>query len=358
MPAQVSPETHLHGALPASQRPRPYHQQSARSATFDIPNLYNAKAGLYHGRYIRDYRSVLSRIEKARDLTTIRDYLSLGHRPRLYYRGENMTEFNVEGFWQDRLSANFHLEGVGFCGLGKAFNRWMYRVRRYQFLRIVRSLDLDMSKQDVLDIGPGTGFYIDLWGHRLDAQSVTGADITDVVIENLRNRFPQHQFHKVDISGETIDPLAENTFDLVSCMDVLFHIVGDDLYANAFQNIYRLLRPGGHFIFSENFIHSAEIRHVHHVSRSLRTIENQVTDAGFVIIRRAPMFCLMNTPVDSRSRLINGVWRRLSQLIGRSSFWGTLLGMGLYPVELLLITLLKEGPSTEIMICMKPKETG
>ena len=264
-----------------------------------------------------------------------------------------MTEkFNPEDYWQTRLAEKFNLEGVGFTSLGKGFNFWMYRVRRYQFLRKLRKLKRDFSQAQILDIGSGTGFYIERW-QNLGVQSITGADITNVVVDNLSTRFPNHAFHKVDITDEDVSALLNQSYDMISCIDVLFHIVDDERYTQAFENIYQLLKHDGIFIFSENFVHGEEIRYPHHVSRPLGTIQDQVTNAGFEVICRVPMFYFMNTPVDTTNRIHHGIWRRISKWASKSTFLGFLLGICLYPFELILITFLKEGPTTELMICKK-----
>ena len=265
--------------------------------------------------------------------------------------GNSPDQFNPEEYWQKRLENDFNLKGVGFSSLGKAFNKWMYRVRRRQFLRILRNLRRDFSSDVVLDIGSGTGYYIKRW-KELKVQSITGADITDVAVENLRVIY-QHNFYKVDISDENISPLQEQSYTMISCMDVLFHIVDDDRYIQALENIYHLLKSEGFFIFSENFIHSEAIHHQHHVSRPLKMIEDQLKEVGFEIVCRVPMFYLMNAPVNSNSRLHHAIWHRFSQLISRRSILGYFFGMCLFPFELLLVTFAKESPTTEIMICVK-----
>lgn len=261
-------------------------------------------------------------------------------------------KFNPEEYWQKRLINDFNLEGVGFTALGKPFNKWMYRVRRRQFLRNLRNLRRDFSSDAVLDIGSGTGYYIGCW-KELKVQSITGADITDVAVENLKVIYPQHNFYKVDISDENTSPLQEESYTMISCMDVLFHIVDDDRYIQALENIYHLLKPEGFFIFSDNFIHDEVSRHQHHVSRPLKMIEDQLKEVGFEIVCRVPMFYLMNAPVDSNSRLHHAIWHRFSQLISRRSILGYFFGMCLFPFELLLVTFAKESPTTEIMICVK-----
>jgi hypothetical protein len=96
-------------------------------------------------------------------------------------------------------------------------------------------------------------------------------------------------------------------------------------------NIHRLLNEGGIFLFSENFLHHEALRSQHQVSRQLFSIERILQGSGFKILDRIPMFVIMNAPVDTNSCM-------------------------LYPLELFLTRIAKEGPSTELMICKKLPE--
>jgi hypothetical protein len=65
------------------------------------------------------------------------------------------------------------------------------------------------------------------------------------------------------------------------------------------------------------------------------------------------MFVVMNAPVDSKSRLLNAYWRKLTSGLSRFPGSGGIVGATLYPVERLLVSLFKEGPSTELVVCRR-----
>ena len=98
---------------------------------------------------------------------------------------------------------------------------------------------------------------------------------------------------------EPVTALPAGSFDVVPCMDVLFHIADDEGYRTAIENVARLLRPGGLFVFSENFLHRAEKRGARQVNRSLQWIETVLLESGFQPVRRRPMFVLMDPQVDA-----------------------------------------------------------
>ena len=63
------------------------------------------------------------------------------------------------------------------------------------------------------------------------------------------------------------------------------------------------------------------------------------------------MFVLMNGPADTRNPLLKAWWLVVLSLVSLGEPVGRTLGALLYPVELLLTRVLRESPSTELMVC-------
>ncbi|HEV8611978.1 MAG TPA: methyltransferase domain-containing protein [Gemmatimonadales bacterium] len=270
-----------------------------------------------------------------------------------------MTPFDNRQYWEARLREHYSLAGVGYLRLGRRYNAWMYRVRGAVFDRVVSQLRHRLPvtgdrSPDILDVGSGTGFYVERW-LRLGAQ-VTGLDLTEIAVGELTRCFPAARFVRADIGGPLEQvALPRGSFDAVSAFDVLFHLVDDAQYARAFQNIAALLRPGGYFLWSDNFLRHAAERIQHQASRPLAESVRLVEAAGFQVVERVPMFVLMNYPADTRSRLARWAWTAMAApaMLGEPLGW--LLGAALYPIERTLVRRLRESPSTELMICSKAR---
>ena len=264
-----------------------------------------------------------------------------------------MGTFDPRAYWDDRHTKRYGPESVGFIGLGVPYNVWMYRVRRHVVEREIRRARIDVSRSDVLDIGSGTGFYIDLWS-RLRAKCITGSDFAPYAVASLCERFPDHRFVDLDITSGDL-PRELGPFDIVSAFDILYHIVDDGKYAQAFRNVAALVRPGGCFVFSENFMSSERHVGIHQVSRSCSEITQLLGDNGFEIVRRAPVFWIMNRPIKSRSRVLSTTWSAIERVTSKRDrpYLGNWLGAALYPLEVSTLRWLSTGPTTEMMICRR-----
>jgi len=231
------------------------------------------------------------------------------------------------------------------------FNRWAYRAKRRTFRRMVRSWFGSAPPGRVLDVGSGTGFYVEQW-RALGARSITATDLTGAALASLRERFPEIEVARLDI-GEVLESDRSGTVDAVSAMDVLYHIVDDARYRRAFANMFALLKPGGLLVFSD-FLASTRKDKRHVVARTRAETEDAARGAGFELRRRAPWLVLMNSPLKSRSRSHTRFFERLTTELRAHPRLGGAAGAALYPAEIVLSRLVRRAPSLEIVLCRKP----
>ena len=186
------------------------------------------------------------------------------------------------------------------------------------------------SDANVLDVGSGTGFYLDLW-QRLGAAHITGSDLTEVAVEGLAGRFPGRSIERVDIGAPEVQ-LPQRAYDAVSIVDVLFHIVDDDRYLQALSNLSGSPKPGGTLILSENLV-PRQSRTAHQVTRSRPWILSALAEAGLVVAHEHPMFFLMNTPIASDRRVLHKWWELVMKVVPRNETIGWTAGAALFPIR-------------------------
>jgi SAM-dependent methyltransferase len=153
--------------------------------------------------------------------------------------------YDPRDYWSQRLSDEFTLRGVGHLSYSEAYNRWLYR---HKARVLGRALAGVAPGARALDVGSGVGWVVEqLAGHGLQ---VDGSDIADVAVERLRQRFPGSRFFRVTVGTEPL-PVPDATYDVVTLLDVAYHITDDALWRAAIDDIARVLRPGGRLIVTD-----------------------------------------------------------------------------------------------------------
>jgi 2-polyprenyl-3-methyl-5-hydroxy-6-metoxy-1,4-benzoquinol methylase len=254
-------------------------------------------------------------------------------------------EFDATEYWERRLSESCSLGATGWSGLGESFNRWSYAVRKRVFVRAVREVLGDTRSLSVLDIGSGTGFYLDAW-RALGVAKLVGSDLTSAAVAQLTTRYPDLAIHQLDI-GAPDGRVQPAGFDVISIIDVLYHIVDDDRYERAIRNLAAMLKPGGTLLFTENFVSARQVGR-HQINRTERAVRAMAEREGLFPAGRWPVFFLMNTPVASQSRVLRRWWTLAMRVAGHGEAWGWVLGAALFPVEVALGRVRRDGPSTKL----------
>ncbi|HEV7938682.1 MAG TPA: class I SAM-dependent methyltransferase [Solirubrobacteraceae bacterium] len=107
--------------------------------------------------------------------------------------------------------------------------------------------DSDLEGRDVLDIGCGFGWF-ELYGLARGVHSITGIEITERDLETARANVNAPNV-RLQTASATNLPFDDASFDTVVCWEVLEHIPVNT-EPQAFQEIARVLRPGGHLYLS------------------------------------------------------------------------------------------------------------
>ncbi len=116
-------------------------------------------------------------------------------------------------------------------------SHFWYRARK---LQLDRWLSCRETGLQVLDLGSATG------GNTLHISSL-GHQVTSVEYSEIGVAIQQQKGIKVIQADARRLPFQDSSFDLIVCLDVLEHIIEDDLAAS---EIFRVLKPGGRFLIS------------------------------------------------------------------------------------------------------------
>ncbi|WP_429086078.1 class I SAM-dependent methyltransferase [Brassicibacter mesophilus] len=211
---------------------------------------------------------------------------------------EESKGFDYEAYWNDRLNKKFNIEGVGYLGLGKIYNRFMYRMRFEILDYIIERLDLNINKADILELGPGTGIFTRYFQMH-DANNYTGIDIAEKSVVELKKQYEKYSFIKGDICDEAY--YKGNSYDLVFAADVLLHITDEEKYKSTIRNFTRCLKAEGFCILYDPISMINTKSESNHVTiRDFKYVKNTLADNGLELVQQIPVFFFMNNPFDSK----------------------------------------------------------
>jgi SAM-dependent methyltransferase len=204
-------------------------------------------------------------------------------------------QFDAKQYWEERLSRQFDLAGTGTLGFSRPYIRLLYRLKERAVLQSIKTNKLSVTGRSVLDIGSGTGFFVDFYS-RFNPAFIVGLDITQVSVDRLNHQYPNHRFVQADI-GEPIH--LQTGFDIINAQDVFYHIVDDRKFDQAMENMVQLSHPGTILFFSEVFESKTLAAAPHVKFRSSTVYQEALRRRGFRILEVRPIYCLMNLPWPS-----------------------------------------------------------
>ncbi|MFD2377343.1 methyltransferase domain-containing protein [Ottowia pentelensis] len=143
-------------------------------------------------------------------------------------------------------------------------------------------------KFNLLDLGCGTGL-VGLCLGRIQGH-IVGVDLSEKMIEQAARHGIYLRFHRINVLDALRETPADH-YEAITCTDVLVY-VGD--LASVIPNALRILKAGGHFIFSCELATEDEadlvMRPSNRYAHKASAVERQCREAGFdeVVIEDLP----------------------------------------------------------------------
>jgi SAM-dependent methyltransferase len=267
--------------------------------------------------------------------------------------GVGDKHYDPETYWANRYS-EIDVTRSGHIDLPIAYNHWLYRRKKETLLNLLRRHGFEPKGSSVFEVATGSGVYVDFWRQQGIAKLV-GIDLSEAASAAMRSRFPQFHFYKRDLAEPGLAGLVGTGFDLVTAVDVLYHIVDDQRFARSLKNMAAVIAPGG-LLAIHDVLLNGETRDFGHMRlRDLSDYTGALERAGFeVLVRKPTFFSAVRWLKPQRpgfERLHDWVWSRVMwRLLARSAH---ATGAATYALDRMLARVLREGPSYEMMICRR-----
>ncbi len=266
--------------------------------------------------------------------------------------------FDPRLYWEQRLAAHPDITGVGHVARSSQFVQLQYRSRVEQLERALRQYGLtNLAHRSVLDVGAGTGIWLDFW-KRHGAEQVVGLDFAQPSVDWLRKQFPQQTIVQADLTVSPLPLSADCHFDIISAFDVLLHIVTPDGFQRAIANLARHCAPGGWLLVFDAIVQGqgyvpGHQAYIHNKVRQLAEYRTVLEANGFLLQAVRPVNVLLNTPLEAPNRLafwgLSANWKA-SRFWGRSRLLCPLLSPGMLAAERLACRLFAGAPPGSKML--------
>lgn len=204
--------------------------------------------------------------------------------------------FDADRYWSKRLTEQWNLQGVGHQEYSERYNRWLYRRKHAVLRRALRGAQLGRA----LDLGSGTGWVVsELRGAGF--RQVDGCELTEVAVTRLRDSLPGAVFHHVDIAADPL-PVPDGAIDVVTMLDVAYHVVDDSGLRHVVTEVARVLRPGGLAVVTDSFDGDTRVSGDHVIFRGLSQWRDVLDGSPLAIEATLPYFRMLSRPRESTWR--------------------------------------------------------
>ena len=250
----------------------------------------------------------------------------------------------------------FDITTSGHIDLPLEFNRWMYKLKLKKVRQAAERYigKWNISKASVVDLGCGTGVYVEQW-QALKVEKLVGVDISSKAVKNLQKRHPKYQFYCESIASNTGSGIPQQgSYDIVTAIGVLVHIIDDQEFKAALKNIAKLVKPDGVILLAEYLCRDETQEFSYMKIRNIAWYKDALTEAGLELVEQRPLYFLMGRPYDTPSAPMRYILPPIFNFTRRLAHrFPKLTGGVLYFTDLIITSMLTDGPSEELLVCRK-----
>ncbi len=131
--------------------------------------------------------------------------------------------------------------------------KYHYASMELLILKHLRNTGKQLNQANLLDIGSGSGHWIDFY-KTLEVASVSGIDVSHTAFQYLTQKYYEDIRVKIH-EGKALELIEtlNGYYDIVNAVGVMFHIVDDAEWERTILSIANVLKDGGLFIVGGHF---------------------------------------------------------------------------------------------------------
>jgi 2-polyprenyl-3-methyl-5-hydroxy-6-metoxy-1,4-benzoquinol methylase len=195
-----------------------------------------------------------------------------------------------KNYWNNITKNELSIRTVGNLRFSLHWNKYEYKLRQKMIEKITKHVDL--INKSVLDVGCGSGFWINYFSKFTN--DITGIDISSNIIKRHKEKFSDRfVFKQVDITRDDLLKVLKKKFYFINIIDVLFHIVNDNDYKKAINNISQIIKDDGFVLTTDMPIYRKDKSCSHVRYRKENFIMKTFSDNGFKLIDSRAIFFAM-----------------------------------------------------------------
>jgi len=155
----------------------------------------------------------------------------------------NESKIHIKGNRKDRQIDFFELR-YEYGDYLYSYQLELIRLHHETAIELLHSKSI--KKNYIVDIGCACGDFTYRLANTFQSSKIIGMDLINRGLEEARKRYPKQIFLKSALPNI---PLANESMDVVVCMEVLYYLK-EDSYLLALKDISRILKPKGYLLIS------------------------------------------------------------------------------------------------------------